>query len=145
MEELESHLREDIVRWTQTGLSEQEAFLVATSRLGDPVELSEEFAEADASTLWRHRLYWMAAGVFAWFAAGWLTDLFVATTTGLAVGLGVQSGTVLGLSSFGARVLTLIAVVWCASYVYHHGIPTGTSRWSRFLSTRGRATACLLG
>jgi hypothetical protein len=45
--ELEDHLREDIAALAQIGLSDEEAWKEAASRLGDPVALGREFSKID--------------------------------------------------------------------------------------------------
>jgi hypothetical protein len=52
LQELESHLREDIAALVAIGRSEQEAFSESVSRLGDPDEISEEFAKVEGRFLW---------------------------------------------------------------------------------------------
>ncbi|MDD5040540.1 MAG: permease prefix domain 1-containing protein [Patescibacteria group bacterium] len=51
--ELEDHLREQIARLAKTGLSADEAFLVAVKRLGKLDELSKEFAREHSDRLWK--------------------------------------------------------------------------------------------
>ena len=53
VEELESHLREQIAMLTQVGLTEDEAFLVAVKRMGSLDELSREFAREHSERLWK--------------------------------------------------------------------------------------------
>lgn len=51
--ELEDHLREQVARFVKTGLSTDEAFLVAVKRLGNLDELSKEFAREHSDRLWK--------------------------------------------------------------------------------------------
>ncbi len=51
--ELEDHLRESIGALRATGLSADEAFLVAVKRLGDVDSLSREFAREHSDRLWK--------------------------------------------------------------------------------------------
>ncbi|MDP9494128.1 MAG: permease prefix domain 1-containing protein, partial [Actinomycetota bacterium] len=53
VEELEAHLRDQIVDLGAVGLSEDEAFLIAVRRLGEVDEMSREFATAHSGRLWR--------------------------------------------------------------------------------------------
>lgn len=69
IDELESHLREEIDNLTASKLSEQEAFLVAIHRLGDPDSLAGEFAKVNTSILWRQRLFWAGAGLLSYIVA----------------------------------------------------------------------------
>jgi hypothetical protein len=63
--EMESHLRETVADLSAGNLSEEEAFLVAARRLGSVGELAEEFGKVNPTLVWRHRLFWMAAGCLA--------------------------------------------------------------------------------
>ena len=53
MEELEGHLRDQLVALTEAGLAGDEAFLVAVKRMGSLDALSREFARAHSERLWK--------------------------------------------------------------------------------------------
>ena len=53
VEELESHLRDELVTLTEAGLAGDEAFLVAVKRMGSLDALSREFARAHSERLWK--------------------------------------------------------------------------------------------
>src|SRR3954467_260141 len=53
VEELEGHLRDQLVALTETGLTADEAFLVAVKRMGSLDALSREFALAHSERLWK--------------------------------------------------------------------------------------------
>src|SRR3954464_12458714 len=53
VEELEGHLRDQLTALTETGLSGDEAFLVAVKRMGSLDALSREFALAPPERLWK--------------------------------------------------------------------------------------------
>jgi hypothetical protein len=53
VEELEGHLRDQLVALTEAGLSGDEAFLVAVKRMGSLDALSREFARAHSERLWK--------------------------------------------------------------------------------------------
>ena len=53
VEELEGHLRDQLVALTETGLAADEAFLVAVKRMGNLDALSREFARAHSERLWK--------------------------------------------------------------------------------------------
>jgi cytochrome c assembly protein len=52
LQELESHLREEIAALVTAGCCEQEAFSESVSRLGDPHEICGEFAKNESRFLW---------------------------------------------------------------------------------------------
>jgi hypothetical protein len=53
VEELEGHLRDQLVALTETGLAGDEAFLIAVKRMGNLDALSREFALAHSERLWK--------------------------------------------------------------------------------------------
>jgi hypothetical protein len=53
VEELEGHLRDQLAALTETGLTGDEAFLVAVKRMGRLDALSREFARAHSERLWK--------------------------------------------------------------------------------------------
>jgi len=53
VEELETHLRDQVDVLTQAGLAEDEAFLVAVKRMGSLDALSREFAREHSERLWK--------------------------------------------------------------------------------------------
>lgn len=102
LDELEDHLRAEIAELQARGLSEEEGFLVASRRLGNPADLGAEFAIADPAHRRRFRLRWMVIGALAL--------VFLWLGSGLVIGLGagavgwVGDGEV-GLPVFGIGVL----------------------------------------
>jgi hypothetical protein len=78
LNELESHLRDSIASWQTRGLSEYEAFFVASQRIGAGRQLEAEFEKVNRETMWLERLLWMLIGVQTWMlvnsAAGILTE-----------------------------------------------------------------------
>ena len=65
--ELEEHLRESVTALSKTGLSPEEAFFIARSRLGGE-NLVEELQSAKPARLWAHRARWMFLGVLGFHA-----------------------------------------------------------------------------
>jgi hypothetical protein len=85
IDELESHLREEIENLTDLKLSDEEAFLIATHRLGSTDSLAEEYEKINRGVKFRHRLFWIATGVLGYFLATYLADAF-------SIALSVSSG-----------------------------------------------------
>ena len=54
IEELESHLREEIDQLEKNGLEPDEAFLIAVKRIGNADALSREFSKVNTENLWKH-------------------------------------------------------------------------------------------
>ncbi len=64
--ELEAHLRDSVADFQSRGLTDEEAFLLATRRLGSPMGLESEFAKINRSQVCLDRLLWMVVGVQVW-------------------------------------------------------------------------------
>jgi hypothetical protein len=62
--ELEEHLREQVARFQQGGLRDDEAFWVACRRVGSPADVAAEFAKANPLRVWRDHLFWAALVLF---------------------------------------------------------------------------------
>src|SRR5438045_1153050 len=56
LEELESHLREDIEQQTRSGATPEQAFSVAARRIGKASSLKQEFDKAEDSKVRRRKL-----------------------------------------------------------------------------------------
>ena len=62
VDEMEEHLRQSTTDLEARGLSLEEAFLIASRRLGSCEILDREFSSVSASTVWRRRVFWMLLG-----------------------------------------------------------------------------------
>ncbi len=110
--ELESHLRDQIADLRKRDLNDQEAFFIATSRLGNSAELSREFAKVNVATVWRSRIIWMLGGYVAYSIAG---SLFNTAATLASTGMAIAgvSGTATSLVGLGVS-----CVSWAALLVF---------------------------
>ncbi|UCG57713.1 MAG: hypothetical protein JSU70_22970 [Phycisphaerales bacterium] len=106
IDELDSHLREEIKQLTASKLSEREAFWVATHRLGDTASLESEFGKTNGPYMVRNRLFWMTAGVLGYLLvtrfAGSVSEGCV-----LLAGISGLRGYSLGLIGIISKVLIL--------------------------------------
>jgi hypothetical protein len=84
VDELEDHLRHQIVELNAAGLTDDEAFLVAVKRMGDLDGLSREFAREHSGRLWK-QLILSADDEPARAAGGWLEPLVFAVAAAVAV------------------------------------------------------------
>jgi hypothetical protein len=66
LNELESHLRDSIDRLRTSQLSAEEAFLIATRRIGPSRQLEAEFGKLNRGNLWLGRAMWMLIGIQVW-------------------------------------------------------------------------------
>ena len=107
LDELEDHLREGIAELQAAGLNQEEAFLVAARRLGDPKALASEFAMASPDQRRRFRLRWMVVGALALLALRLVEGVLANLTYG---GLALLPFTlhVTGLIGGGVRFLVIL-------------------------------------
>jgi hypothetical protein len=87
LNELESHLRDSIATLQTRGLSVEEAFLLATRRVGKGGLLEAEFCKVNGITVWLDRLFWMLIGYQVWGIVSGAIGL----VTGYALLLGLHS------------------------------------------------------
>jgi hypothetical protein len=64
--ELESHLAESVAALQARGLSAEEAFWVATQRVGPDHRVAAEFAKINGGAVWLDRVLWMLVGIQLW-------------------------------------------------------------------------------
>ena len=91
IEELESHLQEEMERLTPLGLSEEESFLIAARRIGDTTQMAAEFAKVNAAAIWKTRFFWMIVGIL-------LLKLFTSCSNFLSYGVALLGHQFTGLS-----------------------------------------------
>ena len=114
LEELEHHLRDSIASLTSLGLNPEEAFIVATHRVGAPAVVAREFAKVDGMARWYQQASWMTAGALGYaifgLAIGALASLSQVVTL-LAGGQGVAVG-------YTAVAITCIGWSLLAAWLY---------------------------
>ena len=82
--ELETHLREEIEHLKTSGLRDDEAFLVARRRLGEPAALEEEFLKVSPHRRITSHLSWMTVGVLAYLSVSNLSECVTYTSAWMA-------------------------------------------------------------
>jgi hypothetical protein len=95
VEELEQHLRDALPSLSSAGLTSEEAFFIATRRVGPPAALEREFAKVNGTHLWSQRVFWIALGALGYVVCRLVigTAASVAQAlAGLAGGSGVDVG-----------------------------------------------------
>lgn len=110
LDELESHLREEMATLTRQGLSEQEAFAVACMRLGDSKGLSPEFAKVNGGIVFRRRLFWMGVGALGFGLTTHLATVLSKGATLAAASAGLR-GSALGILAESFHILALVLTV----------------------------------
>jgi len=63
IDELQIHLLEEMDNLIVTGLNQEEAFLIASRRIGNPKDISCEFAKINNVVIWKNRFFWMIIGI----------------------------------------------------------------------------------
>jgi len=81
IEELEDHLRTSLSHLVNQGLSEEEAFFIATKRMGTSTNLNAEYGKINLAVLWIQRLRWMILGVLVFYALNRFWILFAKVTS----------------------------------------------------------------
>jgi hypothetical protein len=127
--ELEDHLREQVDALVASGLSADEAFLVAVKRMGDLDALSKEFAREHSDRLWKQLV--VAPSDLETARAGVPKDAMVAFGLAVAAGVAVKLPALFGIAlaadpGFYARNLSLFVLPFVAGYF----------AWKRRLDTR---------
>ena len=121
--ELECHLRENVERLKGGELSESEAFVIATMRLGSPDQLGAEYQKVYGGNLASKRLVWMAGG----YVGG-------IVVTGLINGAAAIIAAMTMLAGFPAIVAGVVAIVvmaigWSILFKYLTGADSSWLAW----------------
>lgn len=61
--ELETHLRDSVDALASRGLTTEEAFLIASRRVGRTDDLGREFEKVNTGKVWQSRLLWVVVGM----------------------------------------------------------------------------------
>lgn len=98
IEELEHHVRDSMATLSALGLNPQEAFIVATHRVGAPVRVAREFAKVNGSRLWYQQVGWMTAGALGYAICGLVIGALASLSQVVALLAGGQ-GAAVGLAA----------------------------------------------
>jgi hypothetical protein len=151
VEELETHLRDQVGALTDAGLAEDEAFLVAVKRMGNLDALSREFAREHSERLWKQLVIASDDGAGDGVAAqgaraeAWVA-FAVAAAAAVAVKLPVLFGQALNpneeVSPFYTRNASLFVFPLLAGYLaWKRGMPMRAARWLALPFIAGAAVA----
>lgn len=94
VEELEGHLRDQLLALTEAGLAGDEAFLVAVKRMGSLDALSREFARAHSERLWKQLVVAPDADESAQTS---YTETFVVLGLAVAAALAIKAPALFGV------------------------------------------------
>ncbi len=133
VDELEDHLRSQVVALEEAGLAEDEAFLIAVKRMGDLDALSREFAQEYSERLWKRLVLAPRASEAG---TGWNREALLAVALAVAAGVAIKLPELFGVSiqgpasdtSFYARNSSLFVLPFLAGFF----------AWKRTLAPAGR-------
>ncbi len=112
LDELETHLRDSVAALQGKTLSEEEAFLVATRRIGGVPALAPEFAKVNGKQVWINWLLWMLVGAQLWpLVRNCASAVADTTVIGGLVGVGSDLKLSNGNPGFLAVPVVLLAAV----------------------------------
>ena len=148
LDELESHLRDEIEALEEGGLTSEAAFGAAQERLGDASALAAEFARANPAVAWRSQFFWTAVGCFTTIVAAPL--LWIVSHAVLVLGLGLHLGRpfIQGLMWMIMLAPPLVYFAELFRWVRRHQrVPAAwpASPWSRIALLVGGALIALVG
>lgn len=92
LNELESHLRDSIDRLQTPQLSDAEAFLIASQRIGSARQLEAEFGKLNGRSLWADRLLWVLIGIQGWMALSVFCSVITLCANRVATGASMRQG-----------------------------------------------------
>jgi hypothetical protein len=115
LEELEQHVRDSVVALTSIGLNAEEAFVVATYRVGAPGPVVHEFAKVNGSHIWAQRVFWMTVGALGYAALALVIGALAALSQ-VVVSLAGATGAAVGYTAVGVTCLAWGAL---AAFMYN--------------------------
>ena len=119
LEELETHLRDQIAELGAAGLTDDEAFLVAVKRMGDLDTLSREFAREHSGRLWK-QLVLRSDEDATDGASGWIPAFAFAAGAAIAMRIAlVAAGFPEGSPTWLGRNFGLLVLPFLAGYFAH--------------------------
>jgi len=145
IDELESHLREEIEHLTGLKLSDEEAFWVANHRLGSTDSLAEEYEKINRSSIFRRRLSLMITGILTYLLATHFATAVSKDCVLLAANSGITGYRSLGFIGFGSQILILMTTFLLGYFICRLIIQRpGFKKQIKQLTTRMRLLTVLL-
>jgi len=118
LDELEIHLRDSMEQLEEACLTQEEAFLLASRRVGSADALEPEYACVSPQTAWVRPLFWMTLGVIGFSTAmGLTTAMGRLASLGAAAWMPVGSASLWAAVCHGIVILALIAAT-AGSWIY---------------------------
>lgn len=114
-DELESHLRDEVDSLILSGLSDQEAFMISTNRIGDHREVGQEFAKVNPTLAWRRRAFWMFFGILVSMVVSGIASFCSNASLTLLAWFNIDayvSGVMSTLSQIGMFIILLFTMIF---------------------------------
>jgi hypothetical protein len=129
LEELESHLRDEIERQTKVAVAQPQAFDIAVKTIGQGAELKKEFRKAEPLGLRLVKLLSIGCSVVAFiFSLWWLSFLLIDETGWMNKMVGLMAG-------------AIIILAWKYNYKF---LPVISNHWIRSLAGLGCCIASVI-
>jgi hypothetical protein len=87
LNDLESHLRDSVDRLRTPQLSDEEAFLIATRRVGNAPRLEQEFGKVNGAAIWFDRFLWILVAVQLWSLISSMSSFLFSAALPLCISL----------------------------------------------------------
>jgi len=130
LRELEIHLRDAFAEFKVKGFADEEAFQLASKRVGPSGAVAAEFAKAAPGRVWAKRLFWLVFGLFLFASYVDIMSNFYSLISGFLISIGVVQFRPEHVSSHGA-IFELCSVLFgcgVAAYWLVRGVPRFLAR-----------------
>jgi hypothetical protein len=136
VDELESHLR-DTVEELSTALEPDEAFLLATRRVGSPDVVALEFSKINGARTWTRRAQWMLAGYLVMSLGLGMIGAFSYAAMMFAAYLGMPFWIAGAFSSLGIviSIVTMMYFAWSVTNGNSLGLQKIASKFANYAKT----------
>ena len=117
VDELESHLREEIEQLNGLKLSDEEAFLIAAHRLGSTDSLSAEYEKINRGMRFRRRISLMITGILPYLLAAYFAKQVSKVFVLRVAKSGITGHRSLGFIGFGSQILILLTTFFLGYFI----------------------------
>jgi len=142
VDELESHLKEELDQLKTQKLTEQEAFVVAACRIGHPIKIADEFAKVNRALVFRNHIFWVCIGMLSFIVITALAITISSAATFLASFTKLNNYEMAIGAMLTVCQITVFIVI--ASLLYNLIKKGRTTKLSTFFKTKTRAISVIL-
>ncbi len=120
IDELESHLREQMNNFEETKISDEEKFFIATRRLGCVENLADEFAKINCSVKIRNWISLMISGIFFYMITSYFAKYVTEICVKEAIHIGISGYYIPGLIGLGTQFFVMLAIFVCGFIIFRY-------------------------